>query len=246
MASLSIAPSLEYHSSEDTEATFKNKINDKGFCVAHPDVRVRIKKMVGDDIIESCPKCQALHDLDIDNRRKNEKMNRAIAKAAYEKEHGVELRTSEDPQSNPIHGQPPIQGLYVAPVLMKENFSSSCFNICGDPCICLFVGIPCCFPIAAISYADSIGISDTHGFCGIATSVVSTVCWPCGLLACHEKMLPCFATSLVKRAMEKHHISNPPGPLGDGGCCGCWLQVVFCAPCTLCMLHREAKQFPVK
>eukprot|EP00341_Mesodinium_pulex_P015489 CAMPEP_0116914432 /NCGR_PEP_ID=MMETSP0467-20121206/17325_1 /TAXON_ID=283647 /ORGANISM="Mesodinium pulex, Strain SPMC105" /LENGTH=132 /DNA_ID=CAMNT_0004590895 /DNA_START=6 /DNA_END=401 /DNA_ORIENTATION=- len=101
MANLSIAPSLEYHSSEDTEHTFKNKVNSKGFCVTHPDIRVRIKKTVGKDIDTPCPKCQAIHDLEVENRKKNEKLERAIKRAAAEKDAGVELRLSEE-NINPV------------------------------------------------------------------------------------------------------------------------------------------------
>ena len=59
-------------------------------------------------------------------------------------------------------------------------------------------------------------------------------------------MLPCYTTSLLKRGMEKHNVSQPPEPFGDCGCCGVWFQSVICAPCTLCILHREANAFPVK
>lgn len=270
-----LAPHLQYHSSEDTEHTFKNKANSKGFCVTHPDIQVRIKKAIGNDVIIPCPKCKEVHDLDLKNKRANEKMDRAIKKAAAEKEHGIEVRLSVDEDSpmplppppviqstvihSPVHypsnGQVQVQGqgqvIYQIqavppPTPTKPTFSSEWFDCCADPLICCFVTIPCCFPFAALSYASKIGASDTHGLCSLVFSIVATVCCPCGIILCKDNMLPCWSTALLKRGMGVHHVTNPPDPCGDIGCCNFWLQLVFCAPCTLCMLHREVNKFPVR
>jgi hypothetical protein len=278
----SFAPSLSYQTSEDTDATFKNKVNSKGFCVTHPDVRVRVKKVVGDDIITPCPKCDAVHALDLESRKKNEKTQRAIERARAKKECGEDIRLSEDDAPpiisthNPMapqqqqqqqQQQPQQQMQYVQqqqgqhqpvvyvmngalPVvkedLLKDTFSSSAMDCCDNPVLCCCVAMPCCLPFAVIGYASKVGISDTHGLCPLISAVVATAYYPCSLVLCHKKMTPCFLTSLLKRGMEKHKVKNAPDPCGDNGCCDCWLQMIFCVPCTVCMLWREAKKFPVK
>lgn len=81
-------------------------------------------------------------------------------------------------------------------------------------------------------------------------------------------MAPCFITELIKKSMQAHGIGRAPGPCGDAGnllkltmkfgtalmlqmfhfleaFCGCWCQVLFCTPCTLGVIYREAKSKPV-
>jgi hypothetical protein len=262
----SFAPSVSIQTSEDTESTYKNKINSKGFCVNHPDIRVRIKKALQDDIITPCPKCAASDEQDLENKKKNEKQKRAIERAKAKKEYGEDIRLSDDiPTFNPITlagAAPPMQqpqlqqpGVVTAVIYsnnsaekhdpLKDEFSSTWVDCCEDPSVCCIVGIPCCFPITTVCYASKIGIDDTHGLCPLLFSIMSTVCCPCSLVLCHKKMIPCFATSLLQRAMDKHHVKNAPGPCGDVGFYDFWCQVLFCAQCTLCMLCREAKKFPV-
>jgi hypothetical protein len=56
--------------------------------VNHPDIRVRIKKALQDDIITPCPKCAASDLQDLENKKKNEKQKRAIERAKAKKEYG--------------------------------------------------------------------------------------------------------------------------------------------------------------
>jgi hypothetical protein len=211
-----------------------------------------------------CPKCQEEHALDLENKKKNEKLERAVKRAQAAKEHGVDIRLSDDASVSPL-ANAVMAGTVVSPLangamttnqsntmdtklLSRDSFSSSCIDCCDDPFVCCFVGIPCCFPIAAVNYAYKIGISNSHGLCNLIGSVIVTIpcLFLCSAIMCHEKMLPCFATQLVQISMEKHNIKNAPDPCGDCGFCNCWFQATFCAPCMLCMLFREANKFPLK
>jgi len=42
--------------------------------------------------------------------------------------------------------------------------------------------------------------------------------------------------------MKHHQITVHPGPCGATRCCGCYCQMLLCctAPCTLCVIYREA------
>ena len=43
--------------------------------------------------------------------------------------------------------------------------------------------------------------------------------------------------------MKHHQITVHPGPCGANRCCGCYCQMFLpcTAPCTLCVIYREAK-----
>ena len=45
--------------------------------------------------------------------------------------------------------------------------------------------------------------------------------------------------------MSTHAITEFPGPCGNSSCCAgdkkFYVQMCLCAPCTLCLMYREAK-----
>ena len=59
------------HQGDDTEFSRDISINDKGFCICHPDIQLRKKGTFGGWTIlkETCPKCDKIFELELERER---------------------------------------------------------------------------------------------------------------------------------------------------------------------------------
>ena len=77
MASLVRATGVEVHmdrhvhKSADNESSVQISVNDKGFCVYHPDIQLRKKTLLGgwETLLTSCPKCDEEFELKMQTER---------------------------------------------------------------------------------------------------------------------------------------------------------------------------------
>eukprot|EP01041_Mallomonas_annulata_P008083 gene8083-16582_t len=123
-----------------------------------------------------------------------------------------------------------------------SSYSSSTYDCLSDNPVCFCVYF--CTPCAICNIAKKIGAEDTHGCMEVVKAVCATEFWICAICCCPESIFPCFLTSLYKKSMEKHGITEPLGPCGKSECCGCYWQMCLpcSAACTLCVICREAKK----
>lgn len=162
----------------DTEHSAKVEAAKKGIvqCSKHPGTWTSKPKsgMMNKNQVEvrDCPKCQEEHELELKRKQ---------------------LEMLPPPIANPIHaapraGQPVALGVMVANqgqgyVDRNKGYSSEWYNLCDDCPVCICTFCPCCIPLAIMDIAHRIH-APSHGIGGIITTIMATVCYPCGILCC--------------------------------------------------------------
>ena len=145
-----------------------------------------------------------------------------------------------------------VEGVEVPP----SEWHSGTFDCFHDLESCCAVSLcPSCVVCMPLTESGNIGarlgLQETHsGFwnwlhmaCASASfrgfPVVCNVCFnfPCR----RSRVSACWMSTVLDTMVDRFNLPYPT-PCGDHGFCDARLQMLFCGPCTLCLLARELKE----